>query len=419
MSIETPGDRDERSEAAPGATAAVVADVPEETQHAGRWSLRDLFRGDLGQLPVFIALVVIAIYFQIAGNGFFLTAQNFNNLALQIATIGTVAVAAVLVLLIAEIDLSLSAVAYVCGAITAVLSVRHGWTAPQAILAGMAAGVVIGFINGFFVAVMRMPSFIVTLAGFIFYQGLLSRVLEPQTTLVVYDKTIDAIAISYLPTYLGIGLPALALLLYVGGIFFTRSRRSRAGLPVQSVAQLALQVGIPVVLTAGALYEFDSYSGVPLMTMIMVGIIMLFWLITTKTAFGRHIYAVGGNPEAARRAGIRVVGLRIAIFTLASTLAAVGGILVISREASAPAQLDQFLLLNVIASAVIGGVSLFGGRGSVWGVVLGALVMGSLLNGFALINQEAAVQLMAQGVVLLFAVFIDALARRRSVTGYR
>jgi D-xylose transport system permease protein len=419
MSIETPGDREERSEAAPGATAAVVADVPEDTQHAGRWSVRDLLRGDLGQLPVFIALIVIAIYFQIAGKGFFLTAQNFNNLALQIATIGIVAVAAVLVLLIAEIDLSLSAVAYVCGAITAVLSVRHGWTAPQAILAGIGAGAVIGFVNGFFVAIVRMPSFIVTLAGFIFYQGLLSKILEPQTTLVVYDKTIDSIALFDLPTYLGIGLPAFALLLYVAGIFFTRFRRKRAGLPVQSVTQLALQIGIPVVLTAAAIYQFESYSGVPLTPMIMVGIILLFWLITTKTAFGRHIYAVGGNAEASRRAGIRVVGLRIAIFTLASTLAAVGGILVISRENSAPAQLDQFLLLNAIASAVIGGVSLFGGRGSVWGVVLGALVIGSLFNGFALTNQSASIQLMAQGVVLLFAVFIDALARRRSVTGYR
>jgi D-xylose transport system permease protein len=419
MSIETPGDREERSESAPGATAAVVTDVPEETQHAGRWSPRDLLRGDLGQLPVFIGLVVIAIYFQIAGKGFFLTAQNFNNLALQIATTGIVAVAAVLVLLIAEIDLSLAAVAYACGAVTAVLSARHGWAAPQAILAGIAAGVVIGLVNGFFVAVVRMPSFIVTLAGLIFYQGFLSKILEPQTTLAVYDKTIDAIATSDLPTSLGIGLPALALLLYVGGIFLTRSRRRRAKLPVQSAAQLALQIGIPVVLTVGAIYVFDSYLGVPLMTMIMFAVIVLFWLITTKTAFGRHIYSVGGNAEASRRAGIRVVGLRIAIFTLASTLAAVAGVLLVSREAAAPAQVDQFLLLNAIASAVIGGVSLFGGRGSVWGVVLGALVVGSLFNGFSLTNQSASIQLMAQGIVLVAAVLIDAIARRRSVTGYR
>jgi D-xylose transport system permease protein len=419
MSIETPGDREERSESAPGATAAVVADVPEEARQTGGWSPRELLRGDLGQLPVFIGLVVITIYFQIAGNGFFLTGENFNNFALQIATIGIVAVAAVLVLLIAEIDLSLSAVAYVCGAIMAVLSARNGWAAPQAILAAILAGAIIGFVNGIFVAVVRMPSFIVTLAGLIFYQGLLSRILEPQTTLAVYDKTIDAIATSYLPTYLGIGLPALTLLLYVGGIFLTRSRRRRAGLPVQPTAQLALQIGLPVALTAGVVYAFDSYLGVPLMTVIMFAVIVLFWLITSKTAFGRHIYAVGGNAEASRRAGIKVVGLRIAVFTLASTLAAVGGILAVSRFGAAPSLIDQFLLLNAIAAAVIGGVSLFGGRGSVWGVVLGALVVGSLFNGFALTQQEASTQEMAEGIVLLVAVLIDAIARRRSVTGYR
>lgn len=419
MSIEVPGDREERSESAPGATAAVVADVPEEARQTGGWSPRDLLRGDLGQLPVFIGLVIITIYFQIAGSGFFLTAQNFNNFALQIATPGIVAVAAVLVLLIGEIDLSLAAVAYVCGAVMGVLSARNGWAAPQAILAGLAAGAIIGFVNGFFVAVVRMPSFIVTVAGLIFYQGVLLKLLEPQQTLAVYDKTIDSLATSYLPTYLAIGLPALALLLYVGGIFLTRFRRQRAGLLVQPTAQLALQIGLPVVLTAGAIYAFDSYLGVPLMTMIMFGIITLFWLITSKTAFGRHIYAVGGNAEASRRAGVRVVGLRIAIFTLASTLAAVGGILAVSRFAAAPTQIDQFLLLNAIAAAVIGGVSLFGGRGSVWGVVLGALVVGSLFNGFALTNQSASIQLMAQGIVLLVAVLIDAIARRRSVTGYR
>jgi D-xylose transport system permease protein len=310
-------------------------------------------------------------------------------------------------------------VAYVCGGVTAVLSARHGWAAPQAILAGILAGAIIGFVNGFFVAIVRMPSFIVTVAGLIFYQGLLQRLLEPQDTLAVYDKTIDSIATSYLPTYLGIGLPALALLLYVVGLFLTRSRRQRAGLPVQSGAQLALQIGLPVVLTAGAISAFDSYLGVPWMTAIMFAVIALFWLITTKTAFGRHIYAVGGNAEASRRAGINVVGLRIAVFTLASTLAAIGGILAVSRFAAAATLVDQFLLLNAIAAAVIGGVSLFGGRGSVWGVVLGALVVGSLFNGFALTNQSASIQLMAQGIVLLVAVLLDALARRRSVTGYR
>src|SRR6185437_14533988 len=142
-------------------------------------------------------------------------------------------------------------------------------------------------------------------------------------------------------------------------------------------------------------------------------------LITTRTAFGRHIFAVGGNAEAARRAGINVVGLRVALFALASTLAAVGGMLEASREFSAPAAPESTLLLSAIAAAVIGGVSLFGGRGSVWAVVLGSLIVGSLENGLDLIGQSTAVKNMVEGVVLLLAVLVDALSRRRNATGLR
>jgi D-xylose transport system permease protein len=152
---------------------------------------------------------------------------------------------------------------------------------------------------------------------------------------------------------------------------------------------------------------------------ITLAVVIVVWLIITKTSFGRHVYAVGGSAEAARRAGINVTGLRIAMFTLASTLAAVGGLLIIARGNSAPALVNQYLLLNAIAAAVIGGVSLFGGRGSVWGTVLGALVVGALLNGLALLNVGPDVVEMVEGLVLLAAVLIDAAARRRSVTGYR
>lgn len=419
MSSDLRGSFEEASSGTPGATAAVAEPLEAPAPQRRGFRPGNFLRGDLGQIPVFIGLVVIAIYFQIAGGGFFLTPQNLGNLALQMVTTTILAVAAVLVLLIAEIDLSLSAVAYLSGAIMGVLSARHGWPATTAILGGLAAGAIMGLLNGFFIAIVRMPSFIVTLAAFIGYQGLLSKILEPQTTLPIRDSAINNIAVTFLPPVLGFGLPVIALILYVAGTLITRARRQRAGLQVQSTVRLAIQIGLPVVITLVVVFAFENYLGVPLTPMIMVGIIVLFWLITTKTAFGRHIYAVGGNAEASRRAGVRVVGLRIAIFTLASTLSAVGGILEVSREVSAPAQLDQALLLNAIAAAVIGGVSLFGGRGSVWGVVLGALIVESLINGLTLTGQPASVELMAEGVVLLIAVLIDALARRRSATGYR
>ena len=419
MSNELRGASEEAQSSESGATAAIAEPVAAPAEQSGGSQPSRLFRGDLGQIPVFIGLVVIAIYFQIAGGGFFLSSQNLANLALQMVTTTILAVAAVLVLLIAEIDLSLSAVAYLSGGIMGVLSARQGWSAPAAILGGLVAGAIIGLVNGFFIAIVRMPAFIVTLAAFIGYQGVLSKILEPQTTLPMRDNAINNIAVTFLPPTLGFGLPILVLVLYAVGTLFTRARRQRAGLPVQSTASLALQIGLPVVITLVVVYGFQSYQGVPLTVMIMLGIVLVFWLITTKTAFGRHIYAVGGNAEAARRAGIKVAGLRVAIFTLASTLAAVGGVLEVSREVSAPAQLDQALLLNAIAAAVIGGVSLFGGRGSVWGVVIGALIVESLINGLTLTGQPASVELMAEGVVLLVAVLIDAIVRRRSVTGYR
>ncbi len=381
--------------------------------------VRGLIGNDLGQIPVFIGLVFIAIYFQIAGGGFFLTPQNLTNLVQQIITIAIVALAAVMVLLIGEIDLSLAAVSALCGAFMGVLSARHDFPAWAAILVAILAGLVIGAINGFFISVLLMPSFIVTLAALIFYQGLLLAVLYPQTTLPIRDDVITNLAVTYLPEYLGVGIPIVLVALYALNLVISRAARQRAGLPVMTVGQLAFRIGLVAVIVIALLVFFDNYLGVPLVALILLGLIIIFWLITTRTRFGRHIYAVGGNTEAARRAGIRVVSLRIVIFALASMLAAVGGILLASRQVSAASAVDQTLLLSAIAAAVIGGVSLFGGRGSVWAVVLGSLIVGSLENGLDLIGQSTAVKNMVEGVVLLLAVLVDALSRRRNATGLR
>jgi D-xylose transport system permease protein len=418
MSIETPGDQEERSETVPGASAAVVAEAPAKPEPGG-WSPRELLRGDLGQLPVFVGLILIALLFWVLSQGNFLLPENLAGLADQVSATTVLAAAAVLVLLIGEIDLSLAAIAYFCGAVTGVLSVHHNWATGPAIAAGILVGLLVGIINGFFVSVLRMPSFVVTLAGLIFYQGALSHILQPQTTLSIIDPRIVNIDVYYLPAPWEYVVPTIALLVYAGLVLRGRLQRQRAGLPVQSILQLALQIGIPAVLAYLAVFALDSYLGVALPTVITLGVIIIVWLITSKTGFGRHIYAVGGNAEAARRAGINVVGLRIAMFAMASTIAAVAGLLIISRGASAPALVNPYLLLNAIAAAVIGGVSLFGGRGSVWGIVIGSLIVGSLINGLALLNVGPDVVEMAEGLVLLAAVLIDAVARRRSVTGYR
>lgn len=395
-------------QAATGASVEVPAYMPRRT-------VAQMLRGDLGFIPVMLTLIVVIVYFSIVTNGIFLTPENLSNLVGQIATIGIVGLGVIMVLLLGEIDLSVAAVSVLCSVVMAVLSERLGAPAWVAILAALLTGAVVGLINGFFVAILRIPSFIVTLAGSIGYAGLLLHMLNGQSTLIINNNFIDAIAgsaTSFLPDALGIGLPVLAVLLYAGGLIFNYVRRRRAGLRTISFRRMVTQIVVTAVLVSGAVAVFESYQGVPYSTALLFGLIALFWLIMTKTAFGRHVYAVGGNSEAARRAGINVVGIRIAAFTLCSVLAAVGGVVAASRGTAVASQIDSTLLLNAIAAAVIGGVSLFGGRGSVWAIVLGVLIIGSLVNGLALLSQGADVSEMVEGAVLVIAVTVDALVRR-------
>jgi D-xylose transport system permease protein len=379
------------------------------------FSLRSLMRGDLGFIPVLLTLALITIYFQVTTSGVFLQARNLSNLTQQIVVISILSVAAVLVLLLGEIDLSLAAVAQACAAIMAVVSVYQNWNPWLAMLAGLGAGALIGLINGFFIAVLRVPSFIVTLAGSIGYAGFLLLVLGRQTTLIVRDPVIRSLAPTYLPPALGWGIPIVLVLLYGLGVWYERQRRTAAGLPLRPGSQAITQVAIAAVIAIVLVFLFQSYQGVPQAVMISLALIVAFWLVLRKTGFGRHLYAVGGNAEAARRAGINVVGMKLSVFVLASTLAALAGIMLTSRSTAVATQISSTLLLNAIAAAVIGGVSLFGGRGSVWAVVLGALVIGSLDNGLDLLNQDQSVKSIVQGAVLLLAVTADALVRRSGV----
>ena len=376
-------------------------------------------RGELGQIPVVLTLIVIAIFFQITSGGLFLSSRNLSNLVLETVTVGTLALASVLVLLLAEIDLSLAAVAYLCGAVMTTLSVYHNASAPVALLGALVVGAVIGAINGFFVAVMRIPSFIVTLAGLIFYQGLLLHILFPNTTIRLIDPFLTGISSNYLPDWMGTSLPLVIVGLYALAVIANRIQRQRRGLPNPPVWETGLRVGLAVAVTIVAVGIFEGFLGVPESGAILVALILIFWLLLRFTPFGRHVYAVGGNPEAARRAGINTTGVRIAIFTLTSVLAAVGGILEVSRTIGAATQVDSSLLLDAIAAAVIGGVSLFGGRGSVWAVVLGSLIIGSLANGLTLLNQNTDVKFMVEGAVLIIAVLVDAIIRRRNAVSGR
>ncbi len=402
----------------PDVSKLAQSTLPEETPiQALTTRLR---RGDVGQLPAILMLIAIVVVFEITSGGFFLYPVNLSNLILQEASTAIIAMGAVLVLLLAEIDLSLAAVAYLCGAVMTTLSVYSHWSAPLALLAGLLAGLVVGVINGFFVAVMRIPSFIVTLAAYIFYSGLLLHILLPNTTIRLYDPALTGIMANYVTFPWDVLAPVPVILIYAGALLYDRSRRARMGLRLEPVWSLWTRIGVVVILTVAALTVFESAFGVPYSMFIVMGLLILLWLLLRFTTYGRHLYAVGGSPEAARRAGINVTVMRISVFALASMLAGLGGILESSRTISAQADVDPRLLLLAIAVAVIGGVSLFGGRGSIWGVVLGILIIGCLENGLTLLSATGTdLKYMLEGAVLLVAVLLDALTRRRSAVSGR
>jgi D-xylose transport system permease protein len=386
-----------------------------------------LLHGDIGSLPVLLGLILIAIIFQLA-NPNFLSPLNLTNLLVQISAIGTIAVGVVLVLLIGEIDLSVGSVSGLTAAIMAVLSVNRGMPGWLAILAGILAGAVIGLLQGWWMAKLHVPSFVVTLAGFLGWQGALLYVLGSTGTVNLTDPLIVGMANTRLPVILGwiIGFALIAGLGFAA--LRERVRRRRKGVATQPMALIAGRVALiaVIILAAVALMNVDRnpsrtipIMGMPSAVLFLIGCIVLFDYLARRTKFGRYIFAVGGNAEAARRAGINVDRIRVAVFILSSTLAACGGILAASRlYAVNQSSGSGDVLLNAIAAAVIGGTSLFGGRGSVWSALLGALVIGSIANGMDLLALASSIRFMVTGGVLLLAVTLDAYTRsRREASG--
>lgn len=387
---------------------------PSEAGVAGavRDFLRRLTQGELGSLPVVLGLAAVWIYFQ-SENSNFLSSGNLTNLMLQIAAMGTIAVGVVMVLLLGEIDLSVGSVSGLAAATMAVLNVKEGWAAPQAIGAGIVVGAGIGLVQGIWVTKLRVPSFVVTLAGLLAWQGAQLHVLGSTGSVNLTDPTITDLAYTFFSDAVGWALAAVIVAASVAVTVLHRHRARAAGLPPRPLAGDVARLAVIAAGTVIAVAVFNDNRGVPLAVCIFVGFVIVFDVLTRRTVFGRHVFAVGGNAEAARRAGIRVDRVRTVVFLLASTMAAMGGILGASRLLAVNQSSGSGdLLLDSIAAAVIGGTSLFGGRGSAWSALLGALVIGSIANGMDLLGQESDVKFMVTGAVLLVAASIDAISRR-------
>lgn len=381
---------------------------------------RRIAQGDIGQLPVIVGLVAICAIFQIASKGVFLDSFNLVNLTLQMAAVGTISIGVVLILLLGEIDLTAGIVSGLCAAVMAVLNVNMGVSAPMALLGGTLTGVAVGLFQGFWITRFGIPSFVVTLAGLIGWQGLLLYVLGPKGTINLNDPFITGLAGTFFKGTTAYVIAAVFVAYVAGGPLLAYRKRKAANLTVPPLTFVAIRAGVVSVLVVLAVLKLDSDRGISSSLVFFIGLVAAMDYILRRTRFGRMIYAIGGNAEAARRAGIPVKTVRTIVFVLASTLAAWGGILSASRGLAVNQSAGQgAVLLNAIAAAVVGGTSLFGGRGSVWAALLGIIVIQAISNGMDLLSLQPSIKFMITGGVLLIAVTIDAVLRRGQRTSGR
>ncbi|MFF3216730.1 sugar ABC transporter permease [Streptomyces sp. NPDC002886] len=382
---------------------------------------RKLKAGDLGSVPVVLGLIIIWSIFQ-GLNSNFLGAENLTNIAITMTATGMMAVGIIFVLLLGEIDLSVGSVSGVSGAIVAVLSVTNGVNEWLAILAATAGGALIGSLHGFFFAKIGAPAFAVTLSGLLFWSGAMLQILGSNGTINLDSEGV----VGQLTTYffsdvaVGYGLAALAVVGYFLATFSDNRRRAAAGVPSRPLGEILLRTGLLAVFTFGPAIVFNQYKGLPLAIVLFVLALVGTDFLLRRTAFGRQVFALGGSVEASRRAGINVNRVRITVFAIAGTFAAIGGLFWASKIAAANQSAGAGdLLMNVIAAAVIGGTSLFGGRGRTWNALLGVMVITSIQYGLALEGIATPIQYMITGAVLLATVVIDSVTRKTQKTAGR
>jgi D-xylose transport system permease protein len=381
--------------------------------------------GDLGALPAVLGCVVLVIVFGIMEPDSFLTEQNFANLLNQGAAIMVLAMGLVFVLLLGEIDLSAGFTAGTGAAILGVTLTEHGWAWPLSVLAALLAGVAIGLAIALLVARLGIPSFVVTLAFFLALQGAMLLIIGEGGTIPIRNDAILTIMNKNMSVVLGWLFAIIVVGGFAGASFWAIMTRKKAGLPVPAMSVWAAKVialGVVVLLAVFLLNQERQrpnapivIQGVPWVVPLVTALVVVLSFMLMRTSFGRHIYAVGGNAEAARRAGIGVPNVKTVCFILCSTLAVVAGILLASRDNSvSPTTGGAQTLLYAVGAAVIGGTSLFGGRGKIYDAVTGGLVVAIIANGLPLVTQKSGIQFIINGLVLLLAASVDAISRRRA-----
>ncbi|MEV6923789.1 hypothetical protein AB0M46_04650 [Dactylosporangium sp. NPDC051485] len=364
-------------------------------------------------IPVLVVLAIIWAVFY-SQNSAYLSFQNLTNLTLQIVTTAILALGVVCVLLVGEIDLSSAVLSGVCAAVAAGVTVNSGLPLPVGIAAGVLAGMAVTFVEAQ-VIMFGIPSLIVTLGGMVILQGLILVVLPPEFTISVAGTPFAKIASSAIPAGASYALAAAGTVAFTAYRLFQHRERRSTGAST-SVAAVVLPCVIVAAVLFGGVFTLTQQRGLPMPLLILTAMLLIAWYATTQTRYGIHLYAVGGDREAAQRAGIPVRRMVLYSFLVLGACAAIAGMVDASRQLGVSVSSGSGpLMLNAIAAAVVGGTSLFGGRGSIWSALLGALVIGSINNGVQLLGLSTEVQYFATGSVLIVAVAIDVVLTRGSL----
>lgn len=377
--------------------------------------------GDMGALPAVGGLVVLAVLFS-SLSPFFLTERNFANLLNQAATLVVLGMALVFVLLLGEIDLSAGVTGGVGMALFVVLTAQVGIPWPLALLIGFGFGFLTGAFIGFFVARVGIPSFVVTLGLFLGFQGLALIIIGPGGLYRVEVPELLALQNGNLPVWGGWVMLVVMLAISAGMSFWDRARRTAAGVPNRAISLVFIKLAAIAVIGGGVVYVLNqnrgqsvvAVQGVPIIVPVVLAILWIGTLVLDRTKFGRYIYAIGGNAEAARRSGVKVRWVKWWAFVICSSLAVASALLAVTRVGSVDATVGRDIVLSGVAAAVVGGVSLFGGRGRLVHAAIGALVIAVITNGLGLLNLPAGINLLVTGGVLILAATVDALSRLRS-----
>jgi putative multiple sugar transport system permease protein len=385
--------------------------------------LQRVLRQNVREYGMFIALFVIMGIFTVLTDGLFISARNISNLINQTGYIAVLAVGMTLVIVIRHIDLSVGFLAGFLGAVAAIALVQ--WMLPVIAVVPLvlALGVVGGLITAFLVAYFGIPSFVASLAGWLIYRGLLLQVTMGTGTIIIPDAAFNAIGNGFIPDIPGFSefsghkltliLGGIAIILFIISQFRERRTKLAYGFEVLPKSIFTLKLIFVSVLLGLVTWVLAGYNGLSWTAVIVLLVVGIYQFITTRTVLGRHIYAVGGNPEAAELSGISVKRITYVVFGSMGLLAALSGILFTSRLQSATTTAGTLFELDAIAAAYVGGVSAAGGVGSVFGSLIGALVMGSLTSGMNLMGVDISIQYIARGLVLAAAVIFDAATRRR------